>query len=83
MFQPDTPPIDPRYSPVPIPTAGVFDSPTVVLCINAEWASHLDGLLGRLLHPNAWIGTEEEKEAAIQEVGKLLIALLPVGDCPE
>lgn len=78
----DFPCDDPRSSPVPVPGAGVFDSPAVPLCINTEWCGHLDGLLGRLLLPDAWIGTEAEIEAAIQEVQKLLVALAQIGDCP-
>lgn len=82
MFASLTTPYDTREIPAPIPSAGIFDSPTVVLCVNVEWVSHLDGLLERLLWADAWIGTDEEIEDAIQEVHKLLVALLPVSDCP-
>lgn len=66
---------DPRSTPAPIPAAGVFDDPTVTISINAVWAGHLDGLLGRLLQPDAWTGTDEDIDAAIQEVYKLMVAL--------
>lgn len=69
-------------SPLPIPAEGIFDSPTVVLCINATWVSVLDGLIGQLLNPALWDGDETETDAAIQEVHKLLIALSNTGDCP-
>ena len=80
-FQPLEPPFDTRYDPAPVPAAGVFDSPTVWVCINTHWASHLDGLLERLLYPDAWSGTELEIDSAIQQVGELLIKLAEIQEC--
>lgn len=72
---------DPRKLPVSIPEAGIFDEPNIKICLNTDWASHVDGVLGRLLEPDAWIGTDEEIEAAIQEVMKLQAILNPIGEC--
>jgi hypothetical protein len=72
---------DPRKLPAPIPDAGIFDSPTVRICVNSKWVSHIDGLLGRLLEPDAWIGTETEVEGAIQEVLKLHAVLDYIASC--
>lgn len=69
-------------APMPVPGVGVFDTPTVVLCINSKWAGYLDGLLGQLATPEAWTGTDSEIEQAVQDVGKLMIALAEIGDCP-
>lgn len=74
-------PKDPRKIPVPVPSTGIFDSPTVRICLNAEWAGHLDGLLGRLLEPDAWIGTDSEIESAIQQVGELMTYLALMRAC--
>jgi hypothetical protein len=76
-------PYDVRRFPILPPSAGVFDSPYQILKINAQWASHLDGVLGRLVYEDAWIGTQAEKDAAIQEVQKLLVALTEGVDVDE
>lgn len=68
-------------TPLTIPSAGVFESPTVQLCINAQWASILDGLIGQLLNPALWDGDEAAVDAAQQEVHKLLIGLGINGEC--
>lgn len=68
-------PYDVRHVPKEVPAPGIFDCPTVPLCINNFWASHLDGLLERLIYRDAWTGTEEEVDRAIGEVNKLLAAL--------
>lgn len=67
----------------PRPSAGVFDSPAIPLCLNTEWASHLDGLLEQLLCPSHWQGTETEVEAAIQQVQILMAKLADIQECPE
>jgi len=66
----------------PRPSAGVFDSPAIPICLNTEWASHLDGLLEQLLCPAYWQGTDEEVEAATQQVGELLTKLGQIETCP-
>lgn len=65
----------------PVPSAGVFDAPGIRLCLNTQWASHLDGLLGQLLNRCLWAGSETDVDAALQEVNKLLVKLAEVGDC--
>lgn len=65
----------------PRPSAGVFDSPGVQLCLNTEWASYLDGLLEGLLCPSHWQGTETEVEAAIEQVHLLMAKLADVQEC--
>lgn len=72
---------DPRKLPVPVPDTGIFDTPTVRICVNSKWVSHIDGVLGRLLEPDAWIGTESEVEAAIQQVLELQALLDEMGNC--
>jgi len=67
-------PYDTRLEPLPPPSEGVFDYPTIALCINVNWASHVLGLLDRLAWEDAWTGTEEQIEAAIQEVYTLMAA---------
>lgn len=69
---------DPRYTPVGIPSAGVFDEPTYMICINAEWWGHVGGVLSRLAELDAWKSDdiEEKREAVqsalliLQEIGK-------------
>lgn len=70
----------PRLTPTPIPSAGVFDEPTRCLTINAEWASHVIGTLEALSQRDTWVGTDEEIEAAIDQVEEL-IAALSKGEC--
>lgn len=77
----DERPYDPRRDPAPVPSAGVFDSPYVVLCLNSEWAGHIDGLLDRLLYPDAWRGTDAEIESAITQVNQLLVKLAQIREC--
>lgn len=67
-------PYDVRHVPLPPPAPGIFDCPTVQVCINSFWVSHLDGLLERLIYRDAWLGTEDEIDRAIGEINKLLAA---------
>jgi hypothetical protein len=62
-------------TPLHIPTQGVFDSPTVALWVNAEWAGILDGLIGKLLNRAMWDGSEAAIDAVTQEVQQLLVSL--------
>lgn len=66
----------------PVPSAGIFDSPTVVVCINSEWVSHIDGAIQKLLNQAYWDGDDDQTYAATQEVQKLLVALAQIGTCP-
>lgn len=69
-------------TPLTIPSAGVFDSPTVQLCVNAQWASILDGLVAQLLTPAIWDGSGQAVDDVIQQVHVLLVALGSNGECP-
>lgn len=68
-------PFDVRHRPFPVPASDIFDSPTVCVQVNGAWASHVDGVLERLLYRDAWAGTDAEIERAIGEVRRLLAAL--------
>lgn len=74
-------PYDPRLNPLPAPSVGIFDEPTVAICINSQWASHIDGVLERLRQADAWLGDEAEQYRAIQEIEKLLVALAIGSEC--
>jgi microcystin-dependent protein len=60
--------------PHAIPSAGIFDEPTVKTCINAEWLSHLTGMIERLDYDDAWQGTEQEIYDAREAVRKIIAA---------
>lgn len=66
-------PFDVRLSPSPAPSAGIFDEPTVPLCINREWAAHVQGVIGRLTRYDAWTGDFDEQYRATQEILKLIV----------
>jgi hypothetical protein len=75
-----SPELMPHYDPLgvhphDIPVPGVFDEPVVQVCINSKWASHLTAGIERFLYRDAWRGTEEEIDAAIESVRKVLVAL--------
>ena len=53
------PQYDPRYTPSPVPGVGVFDPPLQMVCINAKWWSHVEGLIDRLAWSDAWIAPDE------------------------
>src|SRR6187549_2424932 len=58
----------PRPEPLLIPTPNIFDEPTRCFKINQFWASHVLGVLDALDQPDTWIGTDEEIEAARQQI---------------
>lgn len=68
-------PFDPRPEPGPIPSSSPFTTPTRQLLINGEWASHVIGVLERLDQPDAWIGTAEEIEQAMQYIEEIIVQL--------
>jgi hypothetical protein len=63
---------DPRFKPLPVLQEGICDSPLVCLQVNAAWASHIAGVLGRLTWADAWLGSDEEIHQAIQSVEELI-----------
>lgn len=81
MPVPYSPPSESLEHPLAIPPAGVFDMPNVTLCINSEWASILDGLVGQLLCRNVWGGSVTEVDNVLQQVHLLLVALGTNGGC--
>lgn len=76
-------PYDPRFTPASAPLAGVFDPPTFSICVNAEWLSHLDGVIERLAWRDAWLGVPEDQQRAVDETVKLLGALAGAISCGE
>lgn len=76
-------PFDVRHRPFPVPASDIFDSPTVCVQVNGAWASHVDGVLERLLYRDAWSGTDSEIERAIGEVRRLLAALGESAPCED
>ncbi len=58
--------------PHDIPAVGIFDEPTVKVCINAKWLSHVTGMIERLLYLDAWNGTEAERYSAIDKITKII-----------
>lgn len=65
------PTCDPRPYPLPAPATEWDASPTRCLTVNAEWATHMIGVLDRLLELDAWIGTDEEVFAAFQAIEEI------------
>lgn len=66
----------PRPHPLPAPNVGIFDSPYVCFPrINAQWLSHIIGMIEVLLAPDSWTGSDTEVWAAQQEIEKLLNVL--------
>lgn len=79
---------DPLGKPHTIPTAGIFDEPTIRLCVNSTWLGHISGMVDRLAWSDAWQGNENEVNAAIQEIYKFFDACgrfetggCSMGDC--
>jgi hypothetical protein len=69
----------PRVRPQPIPESNIFDEPCVGLCMNSAWFSHVVGLLEVLRQRDAWQGTEEEVQAAIDQIDMLEASMSPCG----
>lgn len=65
------PTCDPRPYPLVAPATAWDDLPTRCLTVNAEWATHLLGVIDRLLELDVWIGTDEEMFAAFQAVEEI------------
>lgn len=65
------PTCDPRPRPLPAPSTEWDATPYRKLTVNAEWATHMIGVLDRLLELDAWSGTESEVFAALQQVEEI------------
>lgn len=74
-------PFDPRYRPIAPPETGIFDAPTVSICVNIQWVGHLEGVIDRLLWRDAWQGSFEVQEWAIAQIRKLLIQFMQRNPC--
>lgn len=71
---------DPRNSKLPRPTAGIFDYPSVTVCINRDWIPFITGVLERLVWEDVWDGDANDVETAMQEITKLMM-LFEAGCC--
>lgn len=71
-----------NFKSIPVPGAGIFDAPSVNVCLNSAWASIVIGRLAVLTRPDAWIGTEEEKIAAASQMMEFL-ANMDCEDCSQ
>lgn len=65
-------PLAPRQHPKSPPSVGIFDEPTRCVRVNAEWWSHVSGVIALLSDPDAWTGTDEEKKIAEHQINLLL-----------
>jgi hypothetical protein len=65
-----------RPKPLTIPTAALSDAPLLCLKVNAEWSSHLIGILETLLQPDSWLGTDDEIDQARQSVNEMIVQLM-------
>lgn len=68
----------PRPKPTPIPEAAWNDAPLFCLRVNGDWLSHIMGVLTALDQPDTWLGTDEEIEAARQQVNEIMLAFMDV-----
>lgn len=71
-----------NFEEIPVPMAGVFDSPTVYLCFNTQWASIIAGRLESLTLLSAWHGTAVEKQAGVDGIVEIL-AQMACEDCSQ
>lgn len=76
----DAPILRPEFIPrrggnFAIPESGIFDEPLVCFKVNAQWLSHLIGVIDALDQPDAWSGTENAIENARAEVRKLISSM--------
>lgn len=63
--------VDPRPDPLPVPDTAWNEEPCRCVVLNAKWATHLLGVIDRLLEPDAWSGTDEEKFTALQAMEEI------------
>lgn len=61
-----------RKNPLPIPIPDIHDSPLFCAMVNGDWLSHVLGVLGVLGELDSWQGDDEQRDAAIQQVERLL-----------
>jgi len=71
-----------NFDKIPAPPQGIFDAPSVYVCLNSGWASIVIERLRVLTRKIAWQGDETEQVRASQEMEKLL-AMFGCEDCSE
>lgn len=74
-------PYDARRNPLPPPTQDVCAAPVYTICVNEFWWSHISGQIARLLYRDAWDGTDDEIERAIDSISKILDVGRPTMGC--
>lgn len=71
-----------RYVPRDAPSTDICESPTHTIVVNEEWAKHIYGAIETLTLWKAWTGDTDERNAAVQQVMKLLSGeCVVVDDC--
>lgn len=68
-------PYAPVTGPMDIPSVGPFDMPRRCLEVNAEWAGYIIGVLNALAQPDAWSGTEAQRQNAVDMVEQIISQL--------
>lgn len=71
-----------NFDKMPAPQVGIFDSPTVYVCVNTEWWSFILERVRVLVRPDAWLGDDAEKIRASQEIENFL-AMANCENCSE
>lgn len=70
----------PFRPPIPIPTAGICDTPSTMYCINNEWRAYFIGAMQSLVQMDVWDSEDEELVLdAIQQV--LGLISMPTAPC--
>jgi len=65
----------------PIPPDGIFDAPSLQICINRIWANRLASAILRLAYRDAWLGTEQQQQDAVEQINIFLAELMLAEDC--
>lgn len=65
----------PFLTPIPIPTPGICDSPSMSLCINYEWLPIIRGLLHVLDQPDVWDTTDADELFNVRQQIKEISAM--------
>lgn len=71
----------PRGKPRQAPTAGIFDSPVVLVPINKRWAGHVSSVLWQLVNSDAW--TDDTMLEAVEQVALLIDCVQGGGACKD
>ena len=64
-----------------IPGDNVFDDPTFQICINRHWANRFASAIERLAWRDAWQGTEQQQQDAVEQVNIFLAELMLAKEC--